>query len=42
VHLDSSEMHDALETVGAPLNSLTDTDLVPGNAALAGVNKSLR
>jgi 2-oxoglutarate ferredoxin oxidoreductase subunit beta len=42
VHPDSSEMHDALETVGAPLNSLTDTDLVPGNAALAGVNKSLR
>jgi len=42
VHPDSSEMHDALETVAAPLNSLTDTDLVPGNAALAGVNKSLR
>jgi hypothetical protein len=35
-------MHDGLHTVATPLNVLTDADLVPGNAALAGVNASLR
>jgi len=39
---DSTDMHDALETVGAPLNSLNDADLVPGSAALAALNASLR
>jgi 2-oxoglutarate ferredoxin oxidoreductase subunit beta len=39
---DSTDMHDALETVGAPLNSLNDSDLVPGSAALAALNASLR
>ena len=39
---DGGDLHDALETVQAPLNSLTDADLVPSNAALASVNASLR
>jgi 2-oxoglutarate ferredoxin oxidoreductase subunit beta len=38
----SDDMHAALSTVGVPLNALGDTDLVPGNAALGGVNASLR
>ncbi|MCC7039717.1 MAG: 2-oxoacid:ferredoxin oxidoreductase subunit beta [Burkholderiales bacterium] len=42
LHPESSDMHDALETIEAPLNALTDAELVPGNAALAGVNASLR
>ncbi len=39
---DSDDMHAALQTVDTPLNALSDSDLVPGNAALAGVNASLR
>jgi 2-oxoglutarate ferredoxin oxidoreductase subunit beta len=39
---DSADLHAALQTVRAPLNSLDDADLVPGNAALAAVNASLR
>jgi hypothetical protein len=35
-------MHDELETVAVPLNALTDSALVPGSAALAAVNASLR
>jgi 2-oxoglutarate ferredoxin oxidoreductase subunit beta len=42
LHEDGGDMHDALDTVPAPLNSLTDADLVPGNATLAAVNASLR
>ena len=42
VHEDSGDMHDALDTIAAPLNSLGDGELVPGNAALAAVNQSLR
>ncbi|MCC7327278.1 MAG: 2-oxoacid:ferredoxin oxidoreductase subunit beta [Burkholderiales bacterium] len=42
LHADSTDMHDALDTVALPLNSLVDADLVPGNAALAEVNASLR
>jgi 2-oxoglutarate ferredoxin oxidoreductase subunit beta len=42
VHPDSTDMHDALETVELPLNVLNDAELVPGNAALAGINESLR
>jgi 2-oxoglutarate ferredoxin oxidoreductase subunit beta len=38
----SDDMHAALSTVGVPLNSLADGELVPGNAALEGVNASLR
>jgi 2-oxoglutarate ferredoxin oxidoreductase subunit beta len=42
VRPDSADMHDALETVEAPLNVLSDADLVPGSAALAALNASLR
>jgi 2-oxoglutarate ferredoxin oxidoreductase subunit beta len=38
----SDDMHAALRTVQVPLNALQDADLVPGSAALAGVNASLR
>ncbi len=39
---DSADMHDALQTVDVPLNALGDADLVPGGAALAALNASLR
>jgi 2-oxoglutarate ferredoxin oxidoreductase subunit beta len=39
---DAADMHDMLDTVEAPLNALGDGDLVPGSAALAEVNASLR
>ena len=42
VRSNSEDMHDALGTVDAPLNALADADLVPGHAALAAVNASLR
>lgn len=38
----ASDMHDAQQTVDTPLNHLGDADLVPGSAALAGINASLR
>jgi 2-oxoglutarate ferredoxin oxidoreductase subunit beta len=38
----SDDLHAALQTAEAPLNSLGDADLVPGSAALAGVNALLR
>ncbi len=38
----ASDMHDALQTVDMPLNRLPDAELVPGAAALEGVNSSLR
>jgi 2-oxoglutarate/2-oxoacid ferredoxin oxidoreductase subunit beta len=41
-HPDSQDLHDAQETVAAPLNALVDADLVPGSAALAAINASLR
>ena len=41
-HPDSRDLHDAQETVAVPLNSLRDADLVPGAAALAAFNASLR
>ena len=41
-HPDSRDLHDAQETVAAPLNALGDADLVPGGAALAAFNQSLR
>jgi 2-oxoglutarate/2-oxoacid ferredoxin oxidoreductase subunit beta len=39
---ESVDLHDALQTVPVPLNTLMDAELVPGNEALAGVNASLR
>ncbi|MEP7329732.1 MAG: 2-oxoacid:ferredoxin oxidoreductase subunit beta [Betaproteobacteria bacterium] len=42
IHEESTDLHDALNTVPMPLNALTDADLIPGNSALAGVNASLR
>jgi 2-oxoglutarate ferredoxin oxidoreductase subunit beta len=39
---DSHDLHAALQTAGGPLNALGDADLVPGSAALAAVNASLR
>ena len=39
---DAADMHASLHTVMAPLNALGDAELVPGNAALAGINASLR
>ena len=36
------DLHDNLGTVARPLNQLTDAELVPGAAALAKVNASLR
>jgi len=42
LHADAPDMHDMLDTVDAPLNALGDADLVPGSAALAGINESLR
>ena len=38
----SQDMHDALGTVDAPLNTLGDAELTPGAAALEAVNASLR
>ena len=34
-HADSADLHDAQNTVDAPLNALSDAELVPGSAALA-------
>jgi 2-oxoglutarate/2-oxoacid ferredoxin oxidoreductase subunit beta len=39
---DPGDMHDRLHTVDKPLNQLTDADIVPGAAALAKINASLR
>jgi 2-oxoglutarate/2-oxoacid ferredoxin oxidoreductase subunit beta len=36
------DLHDYLNTVDKPLNELGTADLVPGNAALAKLNESLR
>ncbi len=38
----ADDMHAALQTTRIPLNTLQDADLVPGSAALAAVNASLR
>ena len=42
VDADSADLHDAQNTVDAPLNALADAELVPGSAALAAFNASLR
>ena len=39
---EAQDMHDTLETVGIPLNTLGDAELTPGSAALERVNASLR
>ena len=38
----AEDMHDYLNTVDKPLNELGTAELVPGNAALAKLNESLR
>jgi 2-oxoglutarate ferredoxin oxidoreductase subunit beta len=44
LYVDESDfdLHDAQQTVAAPLNSLADADLVPGRAALDALNATLR
>jgi len=42
LNADSADMHDALDTIEAPLNTLSDPELVPGSVALADLNASLR
>ena len=42
VEEDPGDMHDRLQTVDTPLNQLGDADLIPGAAALAKINASLR
>ncbi len=39
---DRGDLHSALATVDTPLNALSDAELVPGSAALAAFNASLR
>jgi 2-oxoglutarate ferredoxin oxidoreductase subunit beta len=39
---EAGDLHDHLHTVHKPLNQLTDQELVPGSAALAAINDSLR
>jgi 2-oxoglutarate/2-oxoacid ferredoxin oxidoreductase subunit beta len=41
-HPESEDLHDAQHTVERPLNALGDAELVPGNAALAAFNATLR
>lgn len=42
VEAESEDLHDALATVGKPLNALSDAELVPGAAALDRINTALR
>jgi len=42
VQPDSSDLHEHLNTVETPLNSLTERELCPGNVALERINASLR
>jgi 2-oxoglutarate/2-oxoacid ferredoxin oxidoreductase subunit beta len=42
VRPDASDLHDTLNTVATPLAALGDAELVPGAAALAALNASLR
>jgi len=39
---DAEDLHDHLATVQKPLSQLSDAGLIPGSAALAGINDSLR
>jgi len=42
VQPDSSDLHEHLNTVETPLNSLTERELCPGNVALERINAALR
>jgi 2-oxoglutarate ferredoxin oxidoreductase subunit beta len=42
VDTDSKDLHDIIQSSDRPLNTLTQTELCPGSAALAKVNESLR
>jgi len=42
VDSDADDLHSYLDSVDAPFNTLSDADLVPGAAALAKLNASLR
>jgi 2-oxoglutarate ferredoxin oxidoreductase subunit beta len=42
VEKESEDLHTHLHTVDAPLNSLNEQDLCPGQAALDKINASLR
>ena len=42
VQPDSSDLHDNLNTVEAPLNQLSERELCPGNVALERINAALR
>ena len=39
---EANDLHDHLDTVAAPLNTLDETALCPGSAALDKINASLR
>jgi 2-oxoglutarate ferredoxin oxidoreductase subunit beta len=39
---EARDLHENLDTVDAPLNSLTEKELVPGAATLARINAGLR
>ena len=39
---EAEDLHDALNTVGKPLNALSDAELTPGSAALEKLNAALR
>ena len=39
---EAPDCHDVLQTTQTPLNALTEAQLCPGNAALGGINESLR
>lgn len=39
---ESQALHEMIETVNKPLNSLTEKELCPGNQALQNINESLR
>jgi 2-oxoglutarate ferredoxin oxidoreductase subunit beta len=39
---DAEDLHESLETVATPLNQLGEAELIPGSAALAALNASLR
>lgn len=39
---ESQELHEMIQTVHKPLNSLAEKDLCPGNLALQNINESLR
>ena len=44
IYLDrtSADLHEVLDTVHKPLNTLAEEDLCPGNRVLENINASLR